>query len=382
MENLTCTAIHDFFSKQLNLRKLLLVLAVCTTFVLSAQVTAPSVFDLISGTDVREIVIRTDLVQLLASTEREAEYQVATFTFEDDEDALRTFDIKLRHRGKFRLQACEFPPLKLNFPKTVLLNSGLSKHDKLKMVTHCTDDKNLGNEKVLREYLAYKLYQELSPYSYRVQLVEVQYQDTGGRISGFRRYGFIIEDTDEMVDRLKGEECETCTYSSPAAFDWKAAGIHAMFQYLIGNSDYSIPVLRNVKLVQRNLDQKFVPVGYDFDFSGLVEAPYAIPATHLGQLTVRQRIYLGTVASDEQLQEILALFIAKKESLLTRVSRFRLLSTEERREIKEYLLTFYEQVEMIERNGFQQVYQQLRQEHPMAVPDGGQAADYGVVASK
>ena len=223
MKSQACTAIHDFFSKALNLRKLLLVLPLLLSFALGAQITTPSVFDLLSGTEVREITIRTDLTQLLASTEREAEYQVASFTFEDDQDVLRTFDLKLRHRGKFRLQACEFPPIKLNFPKTVLLNSGLAKHDKLKLVTHCTEDKNLGNEKVLREYLAYKLYQELSPYSYRVQLVQIQYLDTSGKISGFRRYGFIIEDTDEMTARIKGEECDTCTYAAPSSFDTKAA---------------------------------------------------------------------------------------------------------------------------------------------------------------
>ncbi len=369
---------HDYFSKYLNLRRLIVVFLFALSQSLFAQINNPSIFDMLTGEDVREITISTDLVQLLSTAELDAEYQYGTFTFEDG-NALRSFDIKLRPRGKFRRQVCEFPPIKLNFPKSVLLNRGLSKHDKLKLVTHCTDDKDLGNEKVLREYLAYKLYQELSPYSYRVQLVEVQYLDTSGRINGFRRYGFIIEDTDEMIARIKGEECEDCTYASPQSFDDMASGVHAMFQYLIGNADYSIPVLRNVKIVERNMDHKLIPVGYDFDFSGIVEAPYAIPATYLGQLTVRQRIYLGTVATDTQMQEVLELFFAKKETLLSTVARFRLLPSTDRHAIKEYLLTFYAQAEMIRRNDYQLVYQQLRQEHPLAVPDGGTASDYGVV---
>ena len=377
MKMTTCTAIHDFLSKPLNLRNLLIFILLGAGHFLPAQITTPSVFDLLTGEEVREITIRTDLVKLLASNEQDPEYQYGTFTFEDG-NALHSFDIKLRARGKFRRQVCEFPPIKLNFPKTVLLNRGLAEHDKLKLVTHCTDDKNLGNEKVLREYLAYQLYQELSPYSYRVQLVEIQYLDTEGRLNGFRRYGFIIEDTDEMTARLKGEECEDCTYTSPGAFDWKAAGMHAMFQYLIGNADYSVPLMRNVKIVKRTVDQQLVPVGYDFDFSGLVDAPYAIPANYLGQLTVQQRIYLGTVASDEQLQTILELFFDKKDELLAVVGRFKLLPAADRHEIREYLLTFYEQMDMIRDNGYQQVYQQLRQEHPLAVPDGGTATDYGV----
>lgn len=377
MKTKTCTAIHDFLSKSLNLRNLIVVLLLAFSPALFAQITNPSIFDLLTGEDLREVTIQTDLVQLLSGAEQEAEYQYGTFTFED-ENALRTFDMKLRARGKFRRQVCEFPPIKLNFPKSVLLNRGLAKHDKLKLVTHCTENEGLGNENVLREYLAYKLYQELSPYSYRVQLVQVHYIDTGGRISGLRRYGFIIEDTDEMVARLKGEECEDCAYASPRAFDGMAANVHAMFQYLIGNADYSVPVLRNVKIVQRNLDQQLIPVGYDFDFSGLVDAPYAIPANYLGQLTVRQRIYLGTVASDTQMKEVLELFFDKKDRLLSTVARFRLLPSADRHSIKEYLLTFYEQAEMIRKNGYQLVYQQLRQEHPLAVPDGGTATDYGV----
>lgn len=375
---MTCTAIHDFFSKSLNLRKLFVVFLILLSQSLIAQVTNPSIFDLLTGEDVREITISTDLVQLLSNAEQEAEYQYGTFTFEDG-NTLRSFDVKLRPRGKFRRQVCEFPPIKLNFPKAVLLNRGLSKHDKFKLVTHCTEDENLGNEKVLREYLAYKLYQELSPYSYRVQLVQIQYVDTSKRLNGFRRYGFIIEDTDEMVARIKGEECEECTYASPTGFDDMAAGVHAMFQYFIGNADYSVPVLRNVKVVERSMDNRLIPVGYDFDFSGLVDAPYSIPATYLGQLAVQQRIYLGTVASDSQMQEVLELFFSKKDRLMSMVARFRLLSSADRHAIREYLLTFYEQAEMIRDNEYQQVYLQLRQEHPLAVPDGGTAADYGVV---
>lgn len=377
MKTQTCTAIHDFLSKSIILRTLFfLLLSVCSTLAM-AQVSAPSVFDLLTGVEVREVTIKTDLVNLLSNA-AEAEYQLGTFTFAEGNDE-RSFDIKLRARGKFRRQVCEFPPIKLNFPKTVLLNQGLAKHDKLKLVTHCTDDKNLGNEKVLREYLAYKMYEEVSPYSYRVQLVQIQYLDTSGRISGFRRYGFIIEDTDEMTERLKGVECEECTYAAPSSFDGEAASVHAMFQYLIGNADYSTPVLRNVKLVERNLDKQLIPVGYDFDFSGLVDAPYAIPANYLGQLTVKQRIFLGTLVSDAQLKEVIELFFDKQDDLLNMVNRFKLLSGSDRQEVREYLLTFFAQMEMIRENGYQNIYLQLRQEHPLAIPDGGTAADYGVV---
>lgn len=381
MKTQTCTAMHDFFIKSLHLKKLSFVFLMLTVQAVHAQY-APntSLFDLLTGEEIKEVTLRTDLVNLLSSGEQSAEYQPGTFSFSAQQGGNQTWDVKVKPRGKFRRQVCDFPPLKLNFSKTALFNKGLADHDKLKLVTHCTEDKNLGNEKVMQEYLAYKLYQELNPYSFRVQLVSIQYIDATGRLNGFRRLGFIIEDTSELEQRMNGKECEDCTYQSPTAFDTKAAGMHAMFQYLIGNSDYSVPVLRNIKLIRRAIDGKLVPVGYDFDFAGFVDAPYAIPANHLGQITIRQRIYLGTLASDQEMREVIEIFLSKKEQLLKVIQDFRPLSSAKRYELKEYMLTYYEQMEMIKANGYQDVYQHLRQEHPLAIPDGGSAADYGVVA--
>jgi hypothetical protein len=363
------------------LKKLLFFIFCLLSYVAEAQHTVgTSLFDLLGDEEVCEITLRTDLVSLLASQEGEPEYQPATMKFSSKTAGSQTWDLKLRVRGKFRRQACEFPPLKLNFSKTALANQGLAPHDKLKLVTHCTEDEKVGNEKVLQEYLAYKLYEELNPYSFRVQLVRIQYLDAAGRLNGFSRYGFLIEDKSELEERMKGEECDDCVYQPATAFDTKAAGMHAMFQYLIGNADYSVPVLRNAKVIRRKIDGKLVPVGYDFDFAGFVDAPYAIPANYLGQITIRQRIYLGTLATDKELEEIMEIFLNKKKRVLDVVQDFRLLSSAKRYELKEYLLTFYEQIETIRAEGYQDIYQQLRQEHPRAVPDGGVAADYGVAS--
>ncbi|WP_020535793.1 hypothetical protein [Lewinella cohaerens] len=365
------------------MRKLIAIALLLSVQTVQAQLSpGTSIFDLLTGEEIKEVTLRTDLVNLLSSTDQEASYQPATFSFTSGQGGAQTWDLKVKARGKFRRQVCDFPPLKLNFSKTALFNRGLADHDKLKLVTHCTDDKNVGNEKVMQEYLAYKLYQELNPYSYRVQLVSIQYIDDSGRLNGFRRLGFLIESTSELEARLNGEECEDCTYQPVTAFDTKASGMHAMFQYLIGNSDYSVPVMRNIKLIRRSVDGKLVPVGYDFDFAGFVDAPYAIPANHLGQITIRQRIYLGTLADDEEMQEILEVFLRKKEQLLKIIQDFRPLPSSKRFELKEYLLTFYDQIEMIESGGYKDVYSHLRQEHPLAIPDGGAAADYGLAARK
>jgi hypothetical protein len=343
-----------------------------------SQQEVSSIFDLMKQEGILEINLRTDLSKLLASAEREAEYQAASISFGTENDGFQVWYLKIKPRGKFRRQNCDFPPLKFNFSNEDLVNNGLATYDKLKLVTHCVDNRMDGNESILREYLSYLLYQEISPYTYRVQLVKIQYIDDHGKVNGFKRFGFIIESTEELTARFKGEECEDCTYSKPEDFDQQAASVHAMFQYMIGNADYSVPLLRNVKLIRRSIDQKLVPVAYDFDFAGIVEASYARPAVHMGQLSQEQRLYLGTLTSDTDLRYTIEFFLNKREALLGIVKRFRRLNGLKRLEIQEYLSSFFVQLDEIRETGYHDVYHQLRREHLSAMPDGGRAVDYGV----
>ncbi|MEM1215897.1 MAG: hypothetical protein AAGJ82_09450 [Bacteroidota bacterium] len=367
----------------MKLQNVLFILGLLLFGPLAAQETVNSIFSQMQQQVPLEMTLRTNLGQLLASTETEPAYQSAILSFTPQRAVRQVYGIKIRARGKFRLQACDFPPLKLNFSKSELEQRGMvPTYDKLKLVTHCLNDEDLGEEKLLREYIAYRLMEEIGPYSFRVQLVKIRYVDETGQLDGFERYGFLIENTRELMNRLKGEEIEEGAYSPVTAFDQEATQMHAMFQYLIGNSDYSVPVLRNIKLLRRSIDGRLVPVGYDFDFAGFVDAPYALPATHLGQLAIRQRIYLGTYAEDAALQRTIEHFLTKQKALLSIIDDTRALSATYRRDLREYILTFYEQMELIRDNGYQNIYRYLRQEHPTAVPDGGAAADYQVETTR
>ena len=362
------------------MKNLVFLLVGLWVFALNGQTlsTTPSLFDHLSGSEMVDVTLSTDLAKLLASQFAEAEYQDASLSYKNVQGETESWELKVKVRGKFRRQACDFPPLKLNFSKDDLSNRGLASFDKLKLVTHCLEDQGAGEELLLREYLAYKIYQEVSPYSFRVQLVRIKYVDSDGALSSIRRYGFIIEDTDEMAARIGGLECDACTYAAPSLIDDQAAQVHAMFQYFIGNADYSLPVQRNVKLVQRVSDGKLIPVGYDFDFSGIVDAPYALPAGNLGQLANRQRIFLGRTASDADMDRTVQHFFARKNRILNRISRFNLLSKPAREDMREYLLTFYDQLAALRASGTQNFYVRLRQEHPNAVPDGGTPSEYGL----
>lgn len=349
----------------------------------SSKLTAQSgsIFDRLAGVEVREITIRTDLASILDSRNEEPEYVPGQLTVERGGIA-EQWSVKVKARGKYRRRVCDFPPLKLNFSKGDLRARGLSDHDDIKLVTHCTDDRLDGRDNVLREYLVYRMYNQLTSASYRVQLVKIQYIDTEGRVNPVRRYGFLIEDTDEMAARLGGEECETCMNPAPATVDLASENLHALFQYFIGNTDYSLPMVRNLKLVSRP-GQPLIPVGYDFDFSGMVNAPYAVPSVHMGQLTVQHRIFLGLPAPDDVIGKNIALFRQKRPALLQTIRSFRLLNRESKDEMIAYLEQFFLHIDQLERSSTANTwYHRLRQEAPFALPTGGAAESYGIGVRK
>lgn len=289
--------------------------------------------------DIFEFTLTTDLQKLLLN-DPQADYQPAYL-----KDRNETFEhrLKVKPRGKFRRRICDFPPLKLNFSKDRLNEAGLhGDFDKLKLVTHCVDEKGDGKDNVLREYLTYQMYNTLTDNSYRVLLVKIKYVDLHNSMRPITRYGFLIEDTDEMAARLNGSECE-CHGLSEGKIAYAPANLTAMFQYMIGNEDWDIPGLRNVKAVKLNTgsenDNLIVP--YDFDFSGVVNAEYAVPDPDLHHSTVQQRHFFGRFASRKDFDLMSAHFMENRQKLIDLVRKFKLLRLESRLEIINYLNGFF-----------------------------------------
>lgn len=327
--------------------KTLAAFLLATTAVIADPVNpSRSIFDHLSQGAVLEISIETDLAELIGNRRTE-DYLPATFNFEDADGQVYTQEIKVKPRGRFRRRACNFPPVMLNFSKGTLREQGYApEYDKLKLVTHCIDDKSDSKDQVIREYLAYKLYNELTEQSYRVQLARITYIDSKGELSKIKRYGFLIEDTDEMAHRLGGEECEDCHNLASSRLDLVAENRLAVFQYMIGNTDWDISMIRNVKLVKPIGGGPAIPVPYDFDFAGMVEAPYAIPNSEIGQMAIKQRVFQGRQVDRSLFEATLRHFLSRQELLLEQVESFKGLSWQSRQSVAGYLNTFFSDAEM------------------------------------
>ncbi len=259
--------------------------------------------------------LEADFSQLEEDREQEVEERPGRLILAGGEvDA--SIPVKVKTRGNFRLRdyICPFPPLRLNLPTDSLQGTVLEGQDKLKLVTHCRDRDDY-EQNVLEEYLAYRIYGLITDVSFRVQLALITYQDTSGKNDPTSRLGFLIEDEDALAARLGGEFLEVAA-ARPDDFVLDQAGKMYLFQYLIGNVDWSTVRFHNVKLVRVGFE--YFPIPYDFDFSGFVDAPYAGPPVHLAERikTVTERLYRGWCSDEMDYEALFSHFQDRREAIL------------------------------------------------------------------
>lgn len=292
-----------------------------------------SFFDRLVTPEITQFTLTFD-VDNLSAMKRSDEYFPATFSHQGE-----NWDAKVKVRGRYRRRVCDFPPLKLKLNKDMLEAAGLQRHNKFKLVTHCSD--NFDNaDNVLREHLAYELYNLMTGEGYRTQLVQVTYRNAAtGETT--KRFGIIIEDTTEMAHANGGEECEDCYNIDYNRYESGNPEQVALFQYMIGNSDYGFTTPRNIKHVQQQAGGAFKVVPYDFDFSGLVDSEYAIPNPNLNQTSIKERIFVWDFAQAPQLDNTIAQFLAKENEAMDLVANFPHLSRGSKRQITKYLDVFF-----------------------------------------
>ncbi len=250
----------------------------------------PQVPALFSSHDLIEFTIETDYGDLRGDREQESEYRPAILRMTDDEGTARTIDIRVRTRGLYRLENCRFPPLRVNFPRNSMGGTVFDGQNGIRLVSHCRD-RDDDEQNVLEEYLVYRTFNLLTDESFRVRLARVTYADGDDDDDPTVRYAFFREEDEAMAERLGGTYLEI-RQASPRNFGTEQAVRFAVFQYMVGNTDWSMVQFHNAEVFQ-NLEGIYVPVPYDFDWTGFVSARYARPDERLRIRNVRLRIYRG-----------------------------------------------------------------------------------------
>jgi hypothetical protein len=266
------------------------------------------------------------------------------------------FPVQIRTRGRFRLQSntCEFPPLRLNFKKGQLDESLFDGQDKVKLVTHCRNGDRY-EQNVVKEYLVYRLYNVLTPLGFQVRMAHITYVDTSGEDDPIERLGFFIEMEETLAERLGGslipDEVQA-TGIHPARITNEHATRVSLFEYMVGNTDFSLygslggapSPPHNAVPIEREMGG-IVPVPYDFDWTGLVNAPYARPDPSLRKRNVRQRVFRGLCRPGVDYPALYASFLSQREALTAVVRDEALLTEDTREEVLEYLDEFWETIQ-------------------------------------
>jgi hypothetical protein len=304
---------------------------------LSANIYADS--DLFKDETAIEMCLKGDIRKLFRDRSDEADYHPFTLSYSDVNGDSIHLDINIKTRGHFRRlrENCSTPPLLLKFSDAN--NTLFQGQNKLKLVTACTSEKF-----VYREYLIYKIYQLITQKGFKVRLVKLRFDDNIRNRKSEVEYAYLLEDHKRMAARNASSLIKRLNLN-PIKTERDAFIKMAMFQYLIGNTDWSIQYLHNIKLISGNENASLIPVPYDFDHSGLVNAPYAIPAEALKLKSVRERRYRGyCIEKMSAFDESIALFNSIKKDLYKIYMNDTVIEKAYLKSTIKYFDTFYETI--------------------------------------
>lgn len=311
---------------------------------------------LFGSDDVLEVSLTGDLRAISRDRKEEPESRPGTLSYTDANGQQVTLNVMLEPRGKSRRtrKVCTFPPLWVEFDKAQVGDTLFAKQKRLKMVTYCRSPESF-QDYVLKEYLAYRIFNVLSDQSFRVRLLRVAFTEQEGGRDPLVRYGFFIEHKGRLAKRLDARVAEPAERISPQRLEPEQAAIAALFQFMVSNTDFSFiapPVddvcCHNAVLLEPKGEPSasvlYHPVPYDFDRTGLVDPPNGLPAAELGQRSFRDRVYRG-FCREPQLDEAVAKTLAARPAIEALVREQADLGSRSREQALRFLASYYEQVE-------------------------------------
>ena len=275
-------------------------------------------------------------------------WREATLTYAEGAGPV-TIPVRMHTRGIWRLKNCDDPPIRLDFADSTVKGTLFRGLHHPKLVVPCLSGSDY-EQYILQEYAIYRVLRLVWPVSPAARLLRVTLEDQNGRTRGPARYGFITEDPERLARRLGG------TLDNSGGIQVKDltpynAGLLLLFQYFIGNTDWSLPALHNATAII--VHDTIFPLVWDFDMSGVVDPPYARPDPRLPIRSVRERIWIWHCLSAAELEPALARFEALRDSITALYRTIPALTPREQQRTLGYYDDFYAAIanrERFERN--------------------------------
>lgn len=304
---------------------------------------------LFAGDDLLNVKIIAPLTSIMFNR-RDDKDVPGTFQYLATDERSVEFDIGLRTRGNFRHQrkTCKFAPLRINFKASQTHETLFRQQDKLKLVTHCQDVIEYQNN-VVREYLAYRVFNILTDESFRVRVLRITYIDTDKKNRETVSFGFLIEPKDQLAQRIGAPAVELESVFVP---DLRPAftNLTSLFHYFLGNTDFSQihsetddNCCHNQALFS-NVDGLYFSIPYDFDMSDFVGAEHSGPSSQFSASKPRRRLYRGWCANNAQLPASIKIFNEKRGEIDELINTTELLSNFKRKSLLRFIDKFYKSV--------------------------------------
>lgn len=297
---------------------------------------------LFESEDMLDLTLELDLKEFSTDKGDSRGYHPAKLSYVDPVGGAVSLDVRVKTRGKLRRQflKCLIPPFKMKFDKNQIKNTIFEKQKTLKLVTHCKTIPNFFQYYCIQEYLIYRIYNLLTEMSFRVRLARVTYVDSRKKDQSFTNHAFFIESYKRMAKRNQGKTTDVQSIK-PGEADFATAALVSVFQYMIGNTDWSIRSGHNIRWITIGDNKKYYPVPYDFDLSGLIDAEYARATPELGIKSVRERLYRGFAKSMGQFNRTFLLFHKHKKKIFSLYRANPLLPANLKKRSLKYLDEFY-----------------------------------------
>ena len=308
---------------------------------------------LFSSDTVLELAMTLDFDDLCRPRESEdCDFTPTSLEYKDEQDNWRSLPIEVQVRGGWRSLArnCSAPLLWVRFLGDGAAGTPFEGQSLLPLTTHCGKGLSLDRSSkratradyeqyLLREYLGHLLYRRLTEFSVGVRLVRISYPDPDRSGRPGVHYAFFTEHFDDVAARTGSRRLPRGSFEAEK-LDAQSAARLALFQFMIGNTDWSIARERNTALLLKNGWQ--IPIPYDLDMSGLVNANYAGPALGLPIDSVRQRYFLGYCQPGTDWERVFAEFQEHASALVSMAREITGFSRKSRKTTTGFLEKFFE----------------------------------------
>ncbi len=314
-----------------------------------AETSDPLLFD---SHEVLELTMPVNFDTLCSPQETpDCDYTPTVLEYRDSNGEQQSLPIGIMRRDGWRAMEtnCQVPTIFVRFSEEDTVGTPFEGQTTLAMTSHCGKGVSTNSARsrtlpdefesyVSNEYLGYRMYNLVTNISLNVRFVKITYADLENPQRTFTRNAFFAEHFEALAERLGAQ---LLTEFDPERLDLEAADQLALFNFMIGNTDWSIENQDNVFLL-RFPDGRDVPVLYDLDMSGLVNAFYASPAPDLPIKKVRHRYYLGYCNPDTDWDALFAKYASLEEDFMSMIIGTPGFGRGDRRESGVYIDTFYD----------------------------------------